>query len=193
MPEPLLWTLRWLLFLGPFAAAVYLGAKIDPRSTHARRLPLRLSLRVGADLCDARAGDRNGVVPLRRKSPHGGMHRHVNEFKGDSVSAAQPKPARAADSLIQTVSAIPPNSSAMVFYLAGSVGLRKFADKRLARFLEDGVSGNAFDVAKLHGNMGWVRSRAWIWLFSSTWKACGCGEVAGRRVGTGNGDGRCFW
>jgi hypothetical protein len=28
LPEPLLWTLRWLLFLGPFAAAVYFGAKI---------------------------------------------------------------------------------------------------------------------------------------------------------------------
>lgn len=28
LPEPLLWGLRWLLFLGPFAAAVYLGAKI---------------------------------------------------------------------------------------------------------------------------------------------------------------------
>jgi hypothetical protein len=28
LPEPLQWTLRWLLFLGPFAAAVYLGAKI---------------------------------------------------------------------------------------------------------------------------------------------------------------------
>jgi hypothetical protein len=27
LPEPLLWTLRWLLFLGPFAAAVYLGVK----------------------------------------------------------------------------------------------------------------------------------------------------------------------
>jgi protein-S-isoprenylcysteine O-methyltransferase Ste14 len=28
LPEPLLWALRWLLFLGPFAAAIYLGARV---------------------------------------------------------------------------------------------------------------------------------------------------------------------
>ena len=30
------------------------------------------------------------------------------------------------------------------------------------------VVGDAFDVAEPHGKHGWVRSRAWIWLFSST-------------------------
>ena len=30
------------------------------------------------------------------------------------------------------------------------------------------VVGNALDVAKPMGSRGWVRSRAWIWLFSST-------------------------
>jgi hypothetical protein len=30
------------------------------------------------------------------------------------------------------------------------------------------VVGDALDVAEPMGSMGWVHSRAWIWLFSST-------------------------
>jgi hypothetical protein len=45
----------------PFAAAVYLGAKIhhDQRTLVGRHFAFLYGL--GADLCDARPGDRNGV------------------------------------------------------------------------------------------------------------------------------------